>query len=174
MTAEVLYPSRIAVIERDQFLGFMARHPEVYQVVTQELSLQYKVACEQLRTVALAGSAPEKLARLLLDWSENGQKTEAGFRFRFSLTHEEAREAGSPSAGLERKRTEDRSGLPIPVLAHTRGDRRVHWRFARDRYAYALFVQEPSTGCISRIDAGNSQSRGAGKRSWNVVVIINR
>jgi CRP/FNR family transcriptional regulator len=89
MTAEVLYPSRIAVIERDQFLGFMSRHPEVYQVVTRELSLQYKVACEQLRTVALSGSAPEKLARLLLEWCENGQKTEAGTRFRFSLTHEE-------------------------------------------------------------------------------------
>lgn len=89
MTAEVLYPARIAVIERDQFLSFMSRHPEVYQVVTQELSLQYKVACEQLRTVALSGSAPEKLARLLLDWSENGQKTESGMRFRFSLTHEE-------------------------------------------------------------------------------------
>ncbi len=89
MTAEVLYPSRIAVIDRDQFLAFMGRHPEVYQVVTQELSLQYKVACEQLRTVALSGSAPEKLARLLLEWSETGQKTEAGMRFRFSLTHEE-------------------------------------------------------------------------------------
>jgi CRP/FNR family transcriptional regulator, cyclic AMP receptor protein len=89
MTAEVLYPSRIAVIERDQFLAFMSRHPEVYQVVTQELSMQYKVACEQLRTVALSGSAPEKLARLLLEWSENGQKTESGMRFRFSLTHEE-------------------------------------------------------------------------------------
>lgn len=89
MTAEVLYPSRIAVIDRDQFLAFMSRHPEVYQVVTQELSLQYKVACEQLRTVALSGSAPEKLARLLLEWSENGQKTPSGARFRFSLTHEE-------------------------------------------------------------------------------------
>jgi CRP/FNR family transcriptional regulator len=89
MTAEVLYPARIAVIERDQFIGFMSCHPEVYQVVTKELSLQYKVACEQLRTVALSSSAPEKLARLLLDWSENGQKTEAGTRVRFSLTHEE-------------------------------------------------------------------------------------
>lgn len=89
MTAEVLYPSRIAIIERDQFIAFMSRHPEVYQVVTQELSLQYKVACEQLRTVALSGSAPEKLARLLLEWSANGQKTEAGSRVRFSLTHEE-------------------------------------------------------------------------------------
>jgi CRP/FNR family cyclic AMP-dependent transcriptional regulator len=89
MTAEVLYPSRIAIIERDQFIAFMGRHPEVYQVVTEELSLQYKVACAQLRTVALSGSAPEKLARLLLEWSENGQKTEAGSRFRFSLTQEE-------------------------------------------------------------------------------------
>jgi CRP/FNR family transcriptional regulator len=89
MTAEVLYPARIAVIERDQFLAFMSRHPEVYQVVTRELSLQYKVACEQLRTVALSASAPEKLARLLLEWSANGQKTESGMRFRFSLTHEE-------------------------------------------------------------------------------------
>lgn len=89
MTAEVLYPSRIAIIERNQFLAFMGRHPEVYQVVTQELSQQYKVACEQLRTVALSGSAPEKLARLLLEWSQSGQKTEAGMRFRFSLTHEE-------------------------------------------------------------------------------------
>lgn len=89
MTAEVLYPSRIAIIERDQFIAFMSRHPEVYQVATQELSLQYKVACEQLRTVALSGSAPEKLARLLLDWSVNGQTTGTGTRFRFSLTHEE-------------------------------------------------------------------------------------
>lgn len=89
MTAEILYPARIAVIDRDQFIAYMSRHPEVYQVVTQELSMQYKIACEQLRTVALSGSAPEKLARLLLEWSEKGQKTEAGTRVRFSLTHEE-------------------------------------------------------------------------------------
>lgn len=89
MTAEVLYPSKIAVIERTQFLSFMSRHPEAYQTVTEELSLQYKTACEQLRTVGLSASAPEKLARLLLEWSDNGQKTESGSRCRFSLTHEE-------------------------------------------------------------------------------------
>ena len=89
MTAEVLYPSKIAVIERSQFLSFMSRHPEAYQTVTEELSLQYKTACEQLRTVGLSASAPEKLARLLLEWSDDGQKTESGSRCRFSLTHEE-------------------------------------------------------------------------------------
>lgn len=89
MTAEVLYPCKIAVIERGQFINFLSRHPEAYQTVTEELSLQYKAACEQLRTVALSSSAPKKLARLLLNWSESGQKTECGTRFRFSLTHEE-------------------------------------------------------------------------------------
>jgi CRP-like cAMP-binding protein len=45
-----------------------------------------------LRTVALSSSAPEKLARLLLDWSKDGQTTESGSRCRFSLTHEEVGE----------------------------------------------------------------------------------
>jgi len=89
MTAEVLYPAKIAPIERADFLKFVARNPEVYQALMQEMSRQYGMACEQLRTVGLASTAPEKLARLLLDWSESGQKTENGIRFRFSLTHEE-------------------------------------------------------------------------------------
>jgi len=57
--------------------------------VTEELSREYTTACEQLRTVGLSNSAPEKLARLLLEWSERGQTTESGTKFRFSLTHEE-------------------------------------------------------------------------------------
>jgi CRP/FNR family transcriptional regulator, cyclic AMP receptor protein len=89
MTAEVLYPSKIAVIDRSQFLSFLTRHPDAYQAVTEVLSLQYKVACEQLRTVGLSASAPEKLARLLLDISEHGQKTATGTRCTFALTHGE-------------------------------------------------------------------------------------
>ena len=78
MTAEVLYPSRIAPIARRDFLNFLTRHPDAYQAVTEELSREYTTACEQLRTVGLSNSAPEKLAR-----------TESGTKFRFSLTHEE-------------------------------------------------------------------------------------
>jgi CRP/FNR family transcriptional regulator len=89
MTAETLYPSRIAPIERREFLNFLTRHPEAYQNVTEELGRHYTKACEQLRTVGLASSAPEKLARLLLEWAQNGQKTETGTRFVFPLTHEE-------------------------------------------------------------------------------------
>ncbi len=89
MTAETVFPAKIAPIERQDFLKFLSRHTEVYQTVTEELSRDYSMACDQLRTVGLSGSAPEKLARLLLEWSQNGQTTEAGTRFRFSLTHGE-------------------------------------------------------------------------------------
>jgi CRP/FNR family cyclic AMP-dependent transcriptional regulator len=89
LTAETLYPATIAPISRQDFLNFLMRHPEAYQAVTEELSRHVSIACERLRAVGLSTSAPEKLARLLLDWSENGQTTESGTRFRFCLTHEQ-------------------------------------------------------------------------------------
>ena len=90
MTAETLYPAKVAHIGRRDFLNFLARHPEAYQAVIEELSRSVTRACDQLRTVGLSATAPEKLARLLLDWSDSGQATECGGRrFRFSMTHEE-------------------------------------------------------------------------------------
>ena len=88
-TAETLSSAKITHVSGDEFREFLTRHPEVYKLVTEEVSLQYTMACEQLRTVGLSSSAPEKLARLLLDMSENGQTTENGTRFRFMLTHEQ-------------------------------------------------------------------------------------
>lgn len=89
MTAETLYPAKVATVRRTEFLNFLARHPDAYRTVTEELSRSYTMACDQLRTVGLSASAPEKLARLLLEWSENGQTTERGTRCRFPLTHGE-------------------------------------------------------------------------------------
>ena len=89
MTAETVYPAKLVPIGRREFVGFMLRHPEAYQVLSEELTREYMMACEQLRTVGLSSSAPEKLARLLLDWSENGQTLKQGPKFRFSMTHEE-------------------------------------------------------------------------------------
>ena len=89
MTAETVFPARLMPIGRREFLGFVMRHPEAYQVFSEELTREFTMACEQLRTVGLSSSAPEKLARLLLDWSESGQTVEQGVKFRFSMTHEE-------------------------------------------------------------------------------------
>ena len=87
-TAEPLYPARLAYIGREALLAFLAHHPAAYLAVIEELSRKVSVACEQLRNVALSNSAPEKLARLLLDWSESSQAdTKCGIRF--ALTHEQ-------------------------------------------------------------------------------------
>jgi CRP/FNR family transcriptional regulator, cyclic AMP receptor protein len=56
--------------------------------VTREVSRSYNQACEQLRMVGLSTSVPERLACLLLRWSENG-KPETASRCKLSLTHEE-------------------------------------------------------------------------------------
>ena len=89
MTADTLYPAKIAHVSRQAFLQFLARNPEVYAIVTREISRSYNQACEQLRMVGLSTSVPERLARLLLRWSDSGQQPESGSRCRLSLTHEE-------------------------------------------------------------------------------------
>jgi CRP/FNR family transcriptional regulator, cyclic AMP receptor protein len=83
MTADTLHPAKIAHIARQDFLHFLARHPEAYASVTREVSRSYNLACEQLRLVGLSTSVPERLASLLLRWSESGT------RCRVALTHEE-------------------------------------------------------------------------------------
>jgi CRP/FNR family transcriptional regulator len=89
MTAETLYPAKLAVLARRDFLAFLLSHPEAYQTLFEELSHQFTQACGQLRNLGLSSTAPEKLARLLLDWSENAQTNESGSRFHFSFTHQE-------------------------------------------------------------------------------------
>jgi CRP/FNR family cyclic AMP-dependent transcriptional regulator len=89
MAAETVYTSKVGAIGRNNFLNFLLRHPDVYRVVSEELGREFNRACEQLRTVVLSTTAPQKLARLLLEWGKDGQVTESGARFRFCMTHEE-------------------------------------------------------------------------------------
>lgn len=89
MTAEALHSCKIASMRRQDFLGFLARYPSAYASVARDLSLDYTRACEQLRTVGLASSAPVKLARLLLELCAAAHRTEHGVQFRLTLTHGE-------------------------------------------------------------------------------------
>jgi len=92
VTAETLRPCQAAFVRRDDFLAFIAKHPEASQGVVRQMSAQYQGACEQLRTVGLCASAHEKLARLLLTWSAGMQPTKEGTRIKVPLTHEEIAE----------------------------------------------------------------------------------
>lgn len=90
VTAETLYPCRIASIRRQEFLDFLVRYPAVYQGVARELSVEMGRTREQTRIKGLQSSASIKLAWLLLDWSAGGPRT-PGRRTSVSvpLTHEE-------------------------------------------------------------------------------------
>ena len=52
VTAETIRPSQIAFVRRDDFLRFVAQFPEASQGIVKQLSSNYNLACEQLRTVA--------------------------------------------------------------------------------------------------------------------------
>ena len=92
VTAETLHPCQIAFVRRDDFLHFVAQHPEASHAVVKQLSSNYHGACEQLRIVGLAASIPAKLARLLLEWSAGAEETKVGTRTHLPLTHEEIAE----------------------------------------------------------------------------------
>lgn len=91
VTAETLRPCQVAFVRRDDFLRFLAHHPEANAAIVRQLGSQYQFACEQLRTVGLASSAHEKLAKLLLDWTADGTAAKDG-RVTLPLTHEEIAE----------------------------------------------------------------------------------
>jgi CRP/FNR family transcriptional regulator len=89
ITAETLTPCKLALIDRATFLAFLARNPSAYRNVVRELCKDRTRAHEQLRTLGVASGAPAKLARFLLEWCTDGQKTEHGIRLSCSFTHDE-------------------------------------------------------------------------------------
>jgi CRP/FNR family cyclic AMP-dependent transcriptional regulator len=135
VTAETLRPCQIAFVRRDDFRRFIAQHPEALQAVTREVSANYRVACDQLRTVGLSASASERLAKLLLSWSEAGETTELGVRIKLPLTHEEiAACIGSSRETVTRMLSEFRSRKIVTLKGST--------LLISDREALRSFVDE--------------------------------
>ena len=92
VTAETLRPCQIAFVRREDFLRFLAQHPEIYRTVLNQVGKQLRVACEQIRTLGLANSVTAKVARLLLDWSSDTPQTKQPLHTTMPLTHEEIAE----------------------------------------------------------------------------------
>lgn len=88
-SAETLQPCQVNFVRRDDFLRFLSQHTEASLRAAQHLSGSYQAACEQIRSLGLAHSASEKLARFLLESSLKGQETSRGIRVRLTMTHEE-------------------------------------------------------------------------------------
>ena len=90
VSAETIEPSQLNFIKRDDFLRFLNGHTEACMHTAQQLSEKYQAAQREIRSLGLAQTTSEKLAKLLLDWCvRNGEPTPKGVRLKVLLTHEE-------------------------------------------------------------------------------------
>jgi len=89
LTAEALQPCQLDFIRRDDFLRFLQHHSDACLNAAQHLSKNCQSAYEMIRSLGLSHSVAEKLVRLLLEWSSDGDVVKEGIRIKVSLTHEE-------------------------------------------------------------------------------------
>jgi CRP/FNR family transcriptional regulator len=89
LTAEVVDPSQLAFIHRDDFARFLGRHGDACLQVAMQLSQECQSAYELVRSIGLSHTVTEKLARLILQWSKDSAVNEGTLRVRLVLTHEE-------------------------------------------------------------------------------------
>lgn len=89
LTAEILQPAELAFISRADFMTFLAEHGDACLHFATHLSRDCHAAYDLVRSIGLCQSAPERLARFLLDWSSNGSPSDGAVRVKLGLTHEE-------------------------------------------------------------------------------------
>ena len=89
LTGETLQPCQLDFLRREDFLRFLQNHADACLNAAQHLSKNCQSAYEMIRSLGLSHSVGEKLARLLLEWAADGEKTKEGIRIKVSLTHEE-------------------------------------------------------------------------------------
>lgn len=89
LTAETLQPCQLDFIKREDFLRFLQNHADACLNAAKHLSHNCQSAYDLIRALGLSHSVSEKVARLLLEWSSDGEDTKDGIRIKVSLTHEE-------------------------------------------------------------------------------------
>jgi CRP/FNR family transcriptional regulator, cyclic AMP receptor protein len=92
LTAEALEPVQANFIRRDAFLQFLQHHSEAALRTAEILSNIYHNTLAELRYLGLAASAPQKLARFLLDHLANDAPENGRTRSTMTLTHREIAE----------------------------------------------------------------------------------
>jgi len=88
-TAEILEPSQVNFIGRQDFLNFLRQHGEAALRAAGQLSNNYHSAYEEIRALGLSSSASEKVAKLLLERSADVSQNKGEIRLTLALTHQE-------------------------------------------------------------------------------------
>ena len=89
LTAEVIEPAQANFVSRPDFLNFLREYGEAALRVAQQLGETYHAAVAEMRSIGLASSAAEKLARFLVDWCASHTNGKGDLRCTLTLTHEE-------------------------------------------------------------------------------------
>lgn len=92
-TIETLEPTQANFISQADFVRYVSEYPDVGLKVAKQLTHNCKCAYGEIRSIGLSNSVPEKIAKLILKWSEQhltsaGRKPEE-IAFRVTLTQEE-------------------------------------------------------------------------------------
>lgn len=92
-TAETLEPTQANFISQAEFIRFIDQHSEVGMKVAHQLTHNCKCAYDEVRSLGLSTSVPQKIAKLLMKWSEHplslpNRKTNE-IPIRVTLTQEE-------------------------------------------------------------------------------------
>jgi CRP/FNR family transcriptional regulator len=92
VTAEMVEAGQANFIARDAFVSFLREFGEVAVRVAEQLSRNYYTAHEEIKILGLATSPSEKLAKLLLAWTDEAKDPAKKLQLRLTLTHEEIAE----------------------------------------------------------------------------------
>ncbi len=89
VTVETMQPSQFAYVGREEFLRFIKENGEACLRAVQQLGQECHSAYEVIRSLGLANSVSEKLAKFLVGWSAEGRENDGVVRVKLALTHEE-------------------------------------------------------------------------------------
>ena len=87
-TAETGQPCQLNFVKRDDFMKFLTEHPEANMQAAIHLSRECQQAYQHLRSFVMR-SAPQRIARLILDWSHEDAASASTHGIKVALTHEE-------------------------------------------------------------------------------------
>ena len=87
-TAETGQPCQLNFVKRDDFLKFLMEHSDACMHAAVHLSRECQQAYQQLRSF-VTSSAPERIARLMLDWSHDDSPMATAHGIKVALTHDE-------------------------------------------------------------------------------------
>lgn len=91
-TAEAIEPCQVNFVRKSEFCRFLERNADAGMNALQQLSLQYKKAYMQIRSLGLSTCVADKLATLLLEWSKDTPSNNGSIHLKISFSHEEIAE----------------------------------------------------------------------------------